>query len=279
MSDTLSYWWFRCRSALRWYAGASTRYDVHGPFLWSFVREVYADTRYYHAFGVIGEIRNFWSTQRRCKVDVQQLGAPSRTTSRNSRSASSLVADNAIGDREGRLLFRLALWTKARHLLEFGTNAGISSLYLHLADTRATLHTVEGNPAVAALARTTFERSPVSERLHPYRALFQEWLEEHLPGLPAQDLVFIDGDHRYQPTLDYVRQLLPKLTETSVVVVADIHWSPGMERAWNELRAWPEVTASVDTYHFGFLFFRPELNGEQLSLIRTRYKPWRVGFF
>ena len=281
MSGTLKYWWFRLRSALRWYAGTRTRYDVHSPFLWEFLREVYLDNRYYHAFGRIRSVRTFWQRGPggRCQVEIKELGAPSRTTFRSRRSAAALVASNAIAEREGRLLFRLALWLRADHILELGTNAGISGLYLHLADTRATLHTIEGNPAVAELARRSFRRAGVGQTLHAHVALFSDWLDEHLPELPTQDLVFIDGDHRYAATLDYVRRLLPKLSARSVIVVADIHWSAGMERAWAELRQLPEVTTTVDTYHFGFLFFRPELPGQHLSLIRARYKPWRMGFF
>ena len=273
-----AYWRFRLRSALRWYAAARTRYDVHSPFLSDFLREVYHDDREYHAFGVIRKLRRSWRG-RRMRVELRELGAPSKTTSKSSRTASSLVADNAIDDASGRLLFRLVVWLRPRQILEFGTNAGISTAYLHLADTRATLRTVEGNPEVAALARETFAEGKFGSTLKPYVALFSDWLDEHFPDLPAQDLIFIDGDHRYQPTLDYVSRLLERAHERTVFVIADIHWSEGMERAWAELKELPRVTASVDTYHFGLLFLRPELNGPHVSLISTKFKPWRVGFF
>ena len=278
MADRISYWTFRLQSSLRWYARAQTRYDVHSPYLHNFVREVYRDRRFYHAFLVIRGIRVAWSKSAD-RVNLLQLGAPSRTTTATSRSAASLVASNAIGESEGRMLFRLVLWLQPERIVEFGTNAGISTLYLHLADTRTPLFTVEGNPEVASLARASFERAAVSERLRAYVSTFRDWLRQPPFTQPARTLFFLDGDHRREPTVAYVRALLPTATPDSIFVIADIHWSGEMEAAWEELKSLPEVHASVDTYHFGLLFFRTEMNGPHLTLTPTRSKPWRVGFF
>lgn len=306
MKTPLKYWLFRATSAVRWYLGASTRYDVHSPHLVEFIREVYQDDRHYHAFDLIESVRRYWRG-RPGTVKLQSLGAPSKTTSKDERTVRSLVATNAIDDDCGRFLFRLALWLRAKSIIEFGTNAGISTLYLHAADTRATLHTVEGNADVAALAKETFAKAGVGAGLHPHVGLFNKWLWAHgpkpVPQTPAKkqsikrkankrvetnqpsaanqplDLFFLDGDHRYQPTLDYVAALLPSRSENAVFVIADIHWSEGMERAWEELKQLPEVTASVDVYHFGLLFFKEGVAGPHVSLISTRFKPWRLGFF
>ena len=274
----LRYWLFRLVSAVGWYAGARTRYDVHSPYLSEFVREVYTDDRKYHAFYLVEQLRRYWSKQRQT-VQLPSLGAPSRTTRRSSRTAASLVRSNAIGRKQGEFLFRLALWLRPERIVELGTNAGISTVYLHGADTRTPLQTVEGNAEVAALAQETFRRAGVSPYVRAYTATFREWLNQQSPGPPVRLLAFIDGDHRYRPTLDYVEQLLQHTTDEGIIVVADIHWSRDMEQAWDELRAHPRVTATVDTYHFGLLFLRPELNGPKVALVPTRYKPWRVGFF
>lgn len=277
MRAPLSYWLFRAGSAIRWYCRARTRYDVHSPHIVEFLNEVYCDRRYYHAFAKIRGIRKSWEKEK-VTVKLTSHGAKSKTTARGERSAASLVATNAINDASGRFLFRLALWIKAKRLLEFGTNAGISTLYLAEADTRAQVQTVEGNPALAELAQRTFSLA----KLQPtaYVSLFERWLEENPPNLAAPyDLIFIDGDHRYQPTLDYVDQLLPATNPAGIIVVADIHWSEGMEKAWAELKDRPGVTASVDTYHFGLLFLKPGLEGPHVTLIPTRFKPWRLGFF
>ncbi|OAV45447.1 O-methyltransferase [Lewinella sp. 4G2] len=279
MRASVSYWLFRIVSSCRWYWSAVTRYDVHSPQIVSFINEVYRDDRYYHAFTEISRVRQSWRHDRR-SIQLLSQGAPSKTIARGrtKRSARSLVATNAIGESSGRFLFRLALWLRAERILEFGTNAGISTLYLAKPDSQARVVTVEGNPEVANLAQETFQRAGVQPAAHC--ALFGNWLRQNPPtAATPYDLVFIDGDHRYAATLDYVRQLLRARTDKSVFVIADIHWSEGMESAWAELKKLPEVTASVDTYHFGLLFFEPGLRGPHVTLIPTRYKPWRLGFF
>lgn len=269
----LQYWYFRITSILRWGLRATSPRGVRGEYLKEFVREVYQDDRHYHAFDLVRSIRRHWRRQPGT-VSTATLGAPSRTGRALRRPVARLVRQNAIDVPTGKLLFRLALWLKAKSILELGTNAGISGLYLHAADTRATFHTVEGNPKVAELAKTTFRLAGAGPGLRLHCASFDAWLREHLPAedregnLKTLDLLFLDGDHRYAPTLAYVRQLLHRRSEAAVFVIADIHWSPGMERAWRELRRLPEVSASLDLYHLGLLFFKPGMEEEHLALRR-----------
>jgi predicted O-methyltransferase YrrM len=273
------YWTFRLRSAIRWYQSASTRYDVHSPFLAEFVREVVEDRRPYHVFGLVEQIRAYWAKQAG-NVEVLSLGAPSKVDGKSVRPIAKLVTQSAIPAYCGELLFRLALWIKADTIIELGTNAGISTLYLHFADRRAELHTIEGNPAIAALAKQSFSVARCTDRLNLHVGTFKSLLPAIVNRVEHIDLLFIDGDHRYSSTLSYFREALPKLHENAVVVIADIHWSKEMEKAWTELRDVPEVTASVDWYHFGILFFKSGLTPDQhLSLISTQWKPWRMGFF
>ncbi|MDT0651395.1 class I SAM-dependent methyltransferase [Zunongwangia sp. F297] len=72
------------------------------------------------------------------------------------------------------------------------------------------------------------------------------------------DLVFFDGNHQKQPTLEYFHKLLPTAKNNSVFIFDDIHWSPEMEKAWEEIKNHPEVTVSIDTFYWGLIFFRKE---------------------
>ena len=65
---------------------------------------------------------------------------------------------------------------------------------------------------------------------------FDHTLEELCSQQDKIDLVYIDGNHRYEPTLRYFRQLLTRITPESVLIFDDIHWSPEMEAAWEEIR-------------------------------------------
>ncbi|MEM9259026.1 MAG: class I SAM-dependent methyltransferase, partial [Bacteroidota bacterium] len=275
---SLSYWLFRVRSTWRWYWSTKTKYDVHSPFMADFLDKVIFDQRDFHVFGLAQQIKLWWR-QQSGTIQTLELGAPSKVSTSAQRSIRSLVQQSAVSDQCGKWLFKTALWAKAKHLVELGTNAGISSLYLHFADKQANLHTIEGNPETAQLAQRTFQIAKTSPALHLYNNTFAAILPPVLELVPQLDLLFIDGDHRQEATLLNVQTCLEKAQENSVFIIADIHWSPDMESAWKELQQLPEVTASLDTYHFGFLFFRKGITpGQHLSIIGAKWKPWRMGF-
>jgi predicted O-methyltransferase YrrM len=93
-------------------------------------------------------------------------------------------------------------------------------------------------------------------------------LPDILPSLPALDLVYIDGNHRYEPTVRYFQQMLPYLHEYSIVVFDDIHWSPEMEQAWEAIKRHPQVQYTIDIFFLGFVFFRKEFKVKQHFSIR-----------
>ena len=72
------------------------------------------------------------------------------------------------------------------------------------------------------------------------------------------DLVYFDGNHQKEATLNYFQQLLPTAHNDSVFIFDDIHWSQGMEEAWETICKHPSVKVSIDTFHIGVVFFRRE---------------------
>ncbi|MGM0934905.1 MAG: O-methyltransferase [Bacteroidota bacterium] len=72
------------------------------------------------------------------------------------------------------------------------------------------------------------------------------------------DLIYFDGHHTKEATLKYFKLLLPTAHNDSVFVFDDIHWSRGMEEAWEIIKKHPEVRVSIDTFHLGLIFFRKE---------------------
>jgi predicted O-methyltransferase YrrM len=71
------------------------------------------------------------------------------------------------------------------------------------------------------------------------------------------DVAYVDANHTYEATLNYVNYLLPRMVEKGIIIIDDIHYSEPMERAWNALKADERVTTSMDLYHIGLLFMDP----------------------
>jgi hypothetical protein len=71
---------------------------------------------------------------------------------------------------------------------------------------------------------------------------------------------------------------LDKIHDGCIFIFDDIHWSGEMESCWQEIKAHPEVTLTIDLFYFGIVFFRKEfLVKEHFTLIKWSWKPFSVG--
>jgi predicted O-methyltransferase YrrM len=126
----------------------------------------------------------------------------------------------SVSPAQGKLLHLLARLKGARRILEIGTLAGYSTIWLARAlPTEGLLITIEADPKHADVARTNIVRAGLSGvvQLRVGRAL------EVLPQLEAEgcghfDLVFIDADKAGIP--DYFTWSL-KLTRSGSLIVVD----------------------------------------------------------
>ncbi|GAB2778946.1 hypothetical protein GCM10010465_27010 [Actinomadura fibrosa] len=85
-------------------------------------------------------------------------------------------------------------------------------------------------------------------------------------NLQTYDLIYFDGNHQKKATLEYFEKLLPTAHNDSVFIFDDIHWSKEMEEAWEEIKAHPAVRVTIDTFSWGFVFFRREQEKEHFTI-------------
>ncbi len=69
-------------------------------------------------------------------------------------------------------------------------------------------------------------------------------------------LVFIDGNHRKKPVLEYFDRMAEVSDHKTVIIIDDIYYSREMEEAWNEIKHMKEVTVTIDIFRMGIVFFR-----------------------
>jgi len=80
------------------------------------------------------------------------------------------------------------------------------------------------------------------------------------------DLLYMDANHTYEATMKYYKMLQPNFNPSTVVVVDDVHWSVGMQKAWREISNSKEVSISIDLFYKGLLFFRKDIEKEHFVL-------------
>ena len=59
-------------------------------------------------------------------------------------------------------------------------------------------------------------------------------------------------------TTETIEQLVLTVENDSCWILEDIHANPAAEALWQTLKQNPKVTVTIDTYHFGLVFFRRE---------------------
>ncbi|HHM20703.1 MAG TPA: SAM-dependent methyltransferase, partial [Bacteroidetes bacterium] len=69
---------------VRFYFGAKTKYDVHSPFVYEFVREVLEDDRWYYAFDEIENLRAYMLNDQRT-IRIKDRGAGSQVEKKKVR--------------------------------------------------------------------------------------------------------------------------------------------------------------------------------------------------
>lgn len=253
---------------LQYYWGANNGkgHGIHSPFVFELVTQVLNDQREFYAFGPIEQIRQALLHDNR-KILVEDHGAGSRIQKTRERKVCDMASSSLKPRKYSQLLFRIVDHYGPEHILELGTSFGITTSYLASANPKATVTTMEGASAVAAMAQENFDVLGL-RNIRLVEGNFDDTLPQWIATQERLDLAFIDGNHRYEPTLRYFEQLKPLLHEHSIVVFDDIHWSREMEDAWSQVCEDPAVTLSVDLFFIGVVFFRKDLKVKQQMRIR-----------
>ncbi|MEZ4932601.1 MAG: class I SAM-dependent methyltransferase [Saprospiraceae bacterium] len=261
---------------IKFYFRAKTKYDVHSPFVYEFTEQVLEDERWYYAFDEIEAVRRYMLKDRRT-IPIHDMGAGSQVENKKERTIASIAKHSANQPFVCQMLFKIVNLYKPKTMLELGTSLGISTNYQAAASLNGRLVTIEGCPNTAHLAAGNFKLMK-AENVSLLEGSFDERLPDAFAELGDLDYVFVDGNHRKEPTIRYFEKCLEHAHEKSIFVFDDIHWSEGMEAAWEAIRRHPKVTLTIDLFFFGVVFFRKEQQTkEHFSLVPWVWKPWRIG--
>lgn len=190
-------------------------------------------------------------------INRSDYGAGSKSHANDSMAEISAIARSSLSHPfQCRFMSRLAAWSSANVIVEFGTSLGISTSYFAAGSPAGTVHTVEGDPLIAAKAHGIFLQLGINN-INLNVQSFEQFIETTLPQLEKVDLFFIDGNHRKESLLRYYNALKTHYHPGTIIIVDDIYWSDEMHEGWKSLMNKPEITQSVDCFHFGLLFFNP----------------------
>lgn len=242
----------------QYYLSASNKkgHGIHSPFVFNFIQKVLNNKTALPIFEQIEQTRNhFLNTTQ--KIPVWDQGAGSRNNSSKTRSIHYIARTSLKSKKFGQLFYRMVDHYQPPTILELGTSLGITTSYLAAAAKGKTVVTMEGAPAVASLAKEGFQQNGFTN-IQSMEGNFDQTLPVYLDTIDSIGLAFIDGNHQYEPTIQYFNALIEKSSDTSIFIFDDIHWSKEMESVWAYIKLHERVTLTIDLFSIGIVFFRKE---------------------
>ena len=171
------------------------------------------------------------------------------------RSISSMTKNAGSTNKRAKLIYRLVNYFSPKTILELGTSLGIATHAMRLANQETKMTTIEGCPNISEFSKANFKKhnlNNIDVKIGDFNTIINQL------STNSYDLVFFDGNHQKEATLEYFETLLQTINNDSVFIFDDIYWSKGMTEAWNNIKQHPKVTVTIDTFFWGFVFFRKE---------------------
>lgn len=241
---------------------STNQHGVHSPFVYDLVTKCFYDKKKYDSYVFLKKYRTALLNNK-LSVEITDFGAGSKKFNTNKRQINKLAKNVGTTSKRTKLLFRLTSYFKSNTILELGTSLGIATQAMSLGNPKAQITTIEGCPNLNSFTKKQFEHNQL-KNINALNGNFSEVLNDLTNN--SYDLIFFDGNHQKEATLNYFEKLLTTVHNDSVFVFDDIYWSKDMTEAWKTIKQHPEVTVTIDTYFWGFVFFRKEQQKEHFTI-------------
>jgi predicted O-methyltransferase YrrM len=235
----------------------SKGHGIHSPFVFDLVSTLFRNKTGVDVVCSIEIIRERLLKDNR-KIVVNDLGAGREKRKTPIRKVSEIARNSAIPEKYGRLLSNLAGRFGNGTILELGTSLGISTMYMACASPSASVYTIDACRECSGIAAENFSSAGLSN-IKQLNGSFAEVLPSLRPAGLKPGFVFIDGDHRKKALTENFSLIAENSGPATVIAIDDIHDSEEMTLAWDEIRQHGKVSATIDIFRMGIVFFREDI--------------------
>lgn len=243
---------------------STNEHGVHSPFVFDLITKCFYNKTRLSVYQKLKQYR-VELLKNGNSIQVTDFGAGSRVFKNNTRAISAIAKTAGITKKRGQLLTRLSQYFDFNTVLELGTSLGLASSAIAFGNPKTKIITLEGCPETSKIAQQQFKKHQL-ENITPIITDFSSFLKE---DSLTYDLIYFDGNHQKKATLDYFNSLIENTSADSVFIFDDIHWSKEMEEAWETIKEHPKVTITIDTFFWGYVFFRTETKHKEHFVIRA----------
>lgn len=232
-------------------------HGIHSPFAYDLCEEVFYNENLFYDFDILKKVRNNL-LKHPGKIEVTDFGAGSKTFKSNTRKIKKIADTGISSTLQSELFYKLINYLKFDTVIELGTSIGLNTLYLAKANTAGKVITIEGSKNLSEFSSQLAKENNIPN-IEFISGKFDEVLPSVLDEIKSKYLLYVDGNHTFEATMQYFKMALVNKNEYTAIIFDDIYWSAGMTKAWNTIKNSPEVTMSIDAFYFGILFFKTSI--------------------
>ncbi len=247
---------------------AKSKYSIHSPFVFDLITEGFEKPVNSSHDKKIESYRNSLQNDT-SYIQITDFGAGSKIFTSNKRKISDIAKYAGISSKKVKLLQQLISYFEPKSILEIGTSLGIGCASMSIAAPKAKIITLEGCPETAKKAQDYFikyQLNNINSKVGEFSALLPDILKNH-----SFDLIYFDGNHQKEATINYFKLSLQSLHNDSLLIFDDIHWSKEMEEAWDFITNHSNTKVSIDLFEFGLIFLRKEQVKQNFILKMNRF--------
>lgn len=228
-------------------------HGIHPPFVFDFYCDLIKDNKYYYDFEALNQM-SYDLFNNKQYLDIIDFGAGSSINKSKRRLVKDIARSVSKPEFVSQFFYRLVNKFQPKTIVELGTSLGITTCYLAMPHSQNKVFTFEGCKNTLDFAITQNSLFKSLTNITPIEGNFDSSLPIFLNRIDSIDLVYFDGNHRFEPTLRYLELFLAKSTTTTILIFDDIYWSKEMVKTWNEIKKHPSIITCVDLFYFGVVF-------------------------
>lgn len=247
------------------FCAAKKRHGIHSPLVYTLSDSVFSFKNTNAHFSELLDLKKEW-LQNKDILEIQDFGAGTRVAKgQNKRTISEIARVSTADQKQAQALYHLVNFLKPKAILELGTNLGWTSFHMAKAAPESQVVSIEGSKSLHDFAELHRKKLKL-DNLNFVCSEFGQLLSTPNWTQLKFDLVYMDGNHRKDPTLSYCKLLEPYLSDNAVIVIDDIYWSKEMTEVWNNLRVQDKYPLTIDCFYFGLLFLEKRNQKEHFRL-------------
>lgn len=199
------------------------------------------------------------------KIELTDFGAGSRLFKGNKRTIKSIIKSASTSGKYGQFLAQMVKGYQATNVIELGTSLGIGASYMGMFNPDAKIYSIEGCENLSQKADENIKKLGL-KNIHLFIGEFNKVLDDVIALSSKPKLVYIDGDHTYQSTLNYYNYFKNKSNKNTILIFDDIYWSRGMAKAWNEIINDKTSTLTIDFFRMGVVFLNQSIKKKHFRI-------------